>query len=57
MKIEFEDQSFIECKKSDTTNKIVIIIQAKDSENPLKKITNIVELTSDELKQLLEGLI
>lgn len=57
MKIEFKDQSFIECKKSDTTNKIVIIIQAKDSENPLKKITNIVELTSDELNQLLEGLI
>ena len=36
MKIEFKDQSFIECKKSDTTNKIVIIIQAKDFENPLK---------------------
>lgn len=57
MKIEFADQSFIECKKSDLTNKIVIIIQAKDSENPLKKITNIVELTDNEFKQLLEGLI
>tara|TARA_R110000868_G_scaffold67046_6_gene199279 strand:- start:10266 stop:10439 length:174 start_codon:yes stop_codon:yes gene_type:complete len=57
MKIEFKDQSFIECKKSDTTNKIVIIIQAKDFENPLKKITNMVELTHEEFKQLIGDFI
>lgn len=53
MKIEFSDKSFIECKKSETTNKIIIMIQAKDFENPLKKITNVVELTYDEFKSLI----
>ena len=52
MKIQFPDKSFIEIKKKEG-NKVLVIIQAKDHENPLKKITNAVELTAEEFKQLL----
>lgn len=53
MKIQFEDKSYIECRKSDNPGTIVIIISAKDHQNPLKKITNAVELTIEEFKQLI----
>jgi len=53
MKIEFEDKSYIECKKSDQPGKIMIVISAKDYENPLKKITNAVEITAEEFKKLI----
>lgn len=53
MKIEFEDKSYIECRKSDSPGKIIIAISAKDHENPLKKITNAVELTAEEFKMLI----
>ena len=52
MKITFDDKSYIDCRKSDNPGKIVIIISAKDQENPLKKITNAVEITTAEFKQL-----
>lgn len=55
MKIEFEDKSYIECRKSDTPGKIIIAISAKDHENPLKKTTNAVELTIDEFRQLISN--
>lgn len=53
MRIDFEDRSYIECKKSDNPGKIVLAISAKDHENPLKKITNAVELTVEEFKKLI----
>lgn len=53
MKITFEDKSYIDCYKSNEPGKIVLVISAKDSSDPLKKITNAVELTSDEFKKLL----
>lgn len=53
MKIEFDDKSYVECHKSDHPGKVVISISAKDYENPLKKITNAVELTAEEFKQLI----
>ena len=52
MKIQFEDKSYIEVRKSDNPGKIIIIISAKDHDNPLKKITNAVEITAAEFKQL-----
>lgn len=52
MKIEFEDKSYIECRKSDN-GKIVVMISAKDHNNPLIKIINTVELTADQLKGLI----
>lgn len=55
MKIQFNDKSYIECKKSEL-GKVVIIVSAKDYENPLKKITNTVELTADEFKQLISDI-
>jgi nitrate reductase NapAB chaperone NapD len=54
MKIKFEDSSFIEVHKSD--NKIIVIIQAKDYSNPLKKICNTVELTKEEFQQLISDI-
>lgn len=53
MKIQFDDKSYIECKKSETDGKIVFIVSAKDYDNPLKKITNSVELSIAEFKQLI----
>ncbi len=53
MKIIFEDKSFIEIKRSNNPNKIFIIIQAKDQSNPLKKITNSVEITEEEFKSII----
>lgn len=52
MKITFEDKSYIECRKSDNPGKIIVIISAKDHDSPLKKITNAVEITMAEFKQL-----
>ncbi len=53
MKIEFEDKSYVECRKSDTPGKVIIAISAKDHENPLKKTTNAVELTIEEFRRLI----
>jgi nitrate reductase NapAB chaperone NapD len=53
VKIQFEDKSYIECRKSDNPGKILIIISAKDHDSPLKKITNAVEITTAEFKQLI----
>ena len=53
MKIEFEDKSYVECHKSDSPGKIILVISAKDHENPLKKTTNAVEITTAEFKKLI----
>jgi nitrate reductase NapAB chaperone NapD len=57
MKITFNDKSSIECYKSDEPGKIVIAITARDHENPLKKITNSCEMTVDEFKLLVGGIL
>jgi nitrate reductase NapAB chaperone NapD len=56
MKIEFEDKSYIECRKSDSAGKILIIISAKDQGNNLKKTTNIVEITTEQFKELISDI-
>ena len=53
MTISFEDGSYIDCRKPDASDKIVVIISAKDGENPLKRITNAVEISLAEFKQLI----
>ena len=57
MKIEFEDNSSVECKKSDNPGKVLIVIKAKDQANPLKKIINSVEMTTDEFKKLISEIL
>jgi nitrate reductase NapAB chaperone NapD len=57
MKIQFEDKSYIECRKSENPGKIIVIISAQDHDNPLKKITNAVELTAEEFKSLIVNII
>lgn len=52
MRIDFQDKSYIEVKKSDEEGKILVIVQAKDTENPRKNITNICEITIEQLKEL-----
>jgi len=56
MRIEFNDKSYIECRKSDNPGKIFIIISAKDHENPLKKITNAVEIDESQFKELISDI-
>lgn len=56
MKIIFNDKSFVECKKSDNSGKVIIIISAKDQTNPLKKITNAVEISVEEFRTLISDI-
>lgn len=56
MRINFEDNSYIEIKKSDSSDDIVVIIQTKDFNNSLKKIITTVEITKEQLESLIEGL-
>ena len=56
MKISFPDKSYVECKKSDNPDKIIIIISAKDQSNALKKITNAVEISKEEFKKLISDI-
>lgn len=53
MKIVFDDKSYIECNKSDSPGKVVFTISAKDHTDPLKKITNAVEVTIEEFQKLI----
>lgn len=54
MKIQFDDGSYVEIKKSDVSaDKLMIIVSAKDHVNSLKKITNAAEVTKEQFKQLI----
>jgi hypothetical protein len=56
MKITFDDKSYIDCQKSNNPGKIMISISAKDHIDPLKKITNTVEITYEEFKKLISDI-
>ena len=56
MKITFDDKSYIDCQKSSNPGKIVVVISARDQTDPLKKITNAVELTVEEFKKLISDI-
>jgi hypothetical protein len=53
MKISFPDKSYIEIKKSNEADKVVILISSRDAENPRVKITNSCEITMKEFKSLM----
>jgi hypothetical protein len=53
MKIQFDDKSYIEVRRSDNPGKVVITISARDHTDAMKKITNAVEITTAEFKQLI----
>lgn len=57
MKVQFEDNSFVEIKKSDNPGKLLVIISAKDHINSLKKITNVAEITVEQFKELISDII
>jgi hypothetical protein len=57
MRITFDDKSYIECQKSKEPGKIYVVISAKDAVDPLKKITNAVELTTEEFKKLISDML
>jgi len=52
MKIDFNDKSFIDIKKTDD-NKIIVHISARDGFDPLKRVNNSVELTSEQCQKLI----
>lgn len=53
MKIVFDDKSYISFEKSSEPGKVIITIMAKDQFNNLKNIANSVEITNEQLSQLL----
>lgn len=55
MKINFDDGSFCEIRQNDD-GKLILIIQAKDHQNELKKITNCCELTKEEFDKLISDI-
>ena len=57
MKIEFDDHSYIECKKSNEPDKIILTICAKDHSDKLKKVSNSVEITIDEFNKLISEVL
>lgn len=57
MRVDFDDKSYIECQKSNHPGKILVVISAKDHENPLKRIVNTVELTTEQFKSLISDII
>jgi hypothetical protein len=57
MKITFDDKSHVEIRKSDKPDHILIVVSAKDAENPRKKITNAVEITTEEFKKLVSDVL
>lgn len=57
MKITFDDQSYVDLQKSSNPGKIILTICARDGNDPLKKISNSVEITNDEFKKLIVEVI
>lgn len=55
MKIQFEDKSYIDFQKSAEPGKIIVTILAKDQYNNMKNIANSVEITIEELAQLVNS--
>lgn len=56
-KLNFEDKSYLEIKKSAETGDIIIIVSAKDGTNPLKKITNAVEISEKDFRFLISDIV
>jgi phosphosulfolactate synthase (CoM biosynthesis protein A) len=52
MKIEFSDKSYIEINRSMEPGKVFVIISARDSKNHLTNIVNAVEITEEQLAEL-----
>lgn len=52
-KIEFDDQSCIEVKKSSDANKVLVSIAAKDATNIFKKVINSVEISREQWDALI----
>ena len=56
MKLEFEDKSYVEIKKS-AGGEILVMVSARDADNPLKKIINCVEISEKDFKFLISDMI
>lgn len=54
MKQVFDDKSYVEVKKSATTDKIIITIAALDPQSKRVSIINSVELTQEQFDQLIK---
>lgn len=56
MKIDFNDKSFIEIKRTADPDKITIVISAIDHNNTFKKIINSCEITTEQFKALISDI-
>ena len=53
MRISFDDKSYLEIKKT-SGGTILVTVSANDYENPLKKITNAVEIEAVQFDSIIE---
>jgi hypothetical protein len=54
MKIDFDDKSYVEAKRSATTGKIILTIGALDGQSKRVSIINSVELTQEQFDTLIK---
>jgi hypothetical protein len=52
MKIIFNDKSYIEVKKSNEPDKVVVLISSRDIKNPRIATINSCEITMEEFERL-----
>ena len=57
MKITFDDKSYIECRKADKPDHIILVISAKDAENPRKKIANACEISVEDFRKIVDEVL
>ncbi len=56
MKINFDDTSYIQISKS-PTDKIQIVLSAKDNKNPYSSIINSAEISLDQFIEIINELL
>ncbi len=56
MKINFDDTSYIEISKS-PTDKIQVVLSARDGKNPYNNIINSAEISLDQFLQIIREIL
>jgi hypothetical protein len=56
MKLVFKDRSYVEIKKSQEPDKVVVIISSRDAERPNVATTNSVEISMKEFQNLISDI-
>jgi hypothetical protein len=57
MKITFEDKSYVEFRKSDAPDTVIVIVSARDQDNARKKTTNACEISMADFKKMVDEIL